>query len=310
MYIFNALYVIHCFAVNHENMTEPELRGEYDKKAKEIEKVMKDNIKENVSGLKKYTVLIEVVNDIEFMTAICEMEGKVYRCDIRDDFTKSWSSYYFGKWKNVPVVVVQTGKQVGSQFQYGSWFETKKALYYMDQIKYVFGVGVCGAAVDVDGKPRVLLGHVVVSSHIIGYDHQKKAEHDQNRSFSSNCCENPFYHFLTQTANKHKWDNGLKFGRVLSGSWLIANIEAQKSLLDFYRKDEIAFEMEGVGIAAACQSTKVKSWLVVKGVSDYARRDKNDDWQPAAARNATRFLSDMLNEGYVYNVVHIIMYSF
>ena len=290
-------------------MTVEELTREYDIKEKGIQEVMEGDIKKRVSGLKSYTVLIEVVNDREFMTAICQMEGEIYKCPVCDDLTKSWSSYYFGKWKNVPVIVVQTGKRVGSQFQYGSWFETKKALFYFPQIKYVFGVGVCGAAVDVDGKPRVPKGHVVVSSDIIGYDHQKKAEYDQNRSPSNSCERNNFYHFMNETANKHKWDKGLKFGQVLSGSWLIANIEAQKSLLDFYRKDQIAFEMEGVGIAVACEDTGVKACLV-KGVSDYASRDKNDVWQPAAARNATCFLSDMLNKGYVYNVVYMIMYSF
>ena len=300
-FYFNALYVIHCFAVNHENMTEKKLRDEYDIKEKEIQKVKQNDIKKQIPGLKDYTVLIEVVNKREFMAVICQMEGKVYECDdFHDHFTKSCSIYHFGKWKNVSVIVVRTGNQVGSQFQYGSWFETKKALFYFPQIKYVFGVGVCGAAVGVDGKPRVPLGHVVVSSHISGYDHQKKAKHDENRSHFSDCSLSRFYNFVTRTSKMHKWDKGLKIGRVLSGSWLIANIEAQKSLLDFYRKDEIAFEMEGVGIAAACQHTSVEGWLVVKGVSDYARSDKNDDWQPAAARNATRFLSDMLNEGYVF----------
>ena len=53
--------------------------------------------------------------------------------------------------------------------------------------------------------------------------------------------------------------------------------------------------MEGVGIAAACQNTKLDGWLVIKGVSDYANRDKSDAWQPAAARNATCYLSDMIN---------------
>ena len=295
------------FAVNDKNMTIDKLNQEFDNKMQVLQEPSRsvktpDELTEKVSRLEDYKHLIEVVNDIEFKTAICEMEGNIHQRTVHDYLTKSETDYFYGKWKKVPVVVVQTGKKVGSQFQYGSWFETKKALFYMPQLEYVFGVGVCGAAVDVDGsgrvKPRVPLGHIVVSSHIIGYDHQKKKpDCDESRGLSSLLSQDSFYQFLNRTITKHKWDNGLHFGRVLSGSWLVADIKAQKLVLDPSRRDEIAFEMEGVGISEACRSEKnVKTCLVVKGVSDYANRDKDDAWQPAAARNATRYLSDMINK--------------
>ena len=286
-------------------MTKQDLIDEYTEKSKKIKPLgdvkTKDKLSQTVAKLEDYEHLIEVVNDIEFYTVICEMEGEIYSCIVCDDFTEVDTTYYYGKWKKVPIVVVQTAKHDAAQFQFGSWFATKKALYYMPWIKYVFGVGVCGAAVDVDDlgieKPRVPKGHVVVSKYIQGYDHQKKAEHDESRSYVIPCGQYKFYNFLNQTEPKHKWDKGLKFGRVLSGSWLIANIEVQKSLLNCYQKDEIAFEMEGIGIAAACQNNKnVECCLVIKGVSDYANRQKNDGWQPAAARNAARYLSDMINK--------------
>ena len=315
-------------------MTEDKLDKEFGSKREAIQKIpsveTKEDLLKKVPELKTYTHLIEVVNDIEFKTAICEMDGnsKIYQCTVKDYLTESETIYVFGKWKNVPVVVLQTGKQVGSQFQYGSWFETKKALYYMPQLKHVFGVGVCGAAVDIDVvglernvKPRVPLGHVVVSSHIVGYDHQKKMpKHDENRSLQYDFRENPFYRFLGFPTHKHEWEKGLCFKRVLSGSWLVADIEAQKSILNLFRDDEFAFEMEGVGIAAACQygteNQKVKTSLVVKGVSDYANRDKSDAWQPAAARNATRYLSAMINEkaaavsNYIMLIVYIASYNY
>ena len=293
-------------------MTEDKLDEEFGKKIEAIQKKgsveTEKDLSDKVPNLKTYTHLIEVVNDIEFKTAICEMNGEIHQCTVKDYLTESETIYFFGKWKDVPVVVLQTGKQVGSQFQYGSWFETKKALYFMPQLKHVFGVGVCGAAVDVvvvglerNVKPRVPLGHVVVSSHIVGYDHQKKMpQHDETRSLQYDFRENSFYRFLDSAINKHEWQRGLCFKRVLSGSWLVADIEAQKSILNLFRDDESAFEMEGVGIAAACQystkNSKVMTSLVVKGVSDYANRDKNDAWQPAAARNATRYLSAMINK--------------
>ena len=286
-------------------MTEDKLNAEYRRKSIQARATVKTkgDLLNEVPELETYTHLIEVVNDIEFKTAICEMDGQIYQCAVEDCITKSETIYVFGKWKNVPVVVLQTAQRFGSHFQYGSWFETKKALCYMPHIKYVFGVGVCGAAVDVgsDGipKPRVPLGHVVVSSRIYGYDHQKKTpKHNENRSLLCDLSLDPFYQFLNRIIIKGKWEKGLHFGHVLSGSWLVADVEAQKSILNLFTKDEKAFEMEGVGIAAACYygGTGVESSLVVKGVSDYANRHKNDAWQPAAARNATRYLSDMINK--------------
>jgi len=153
--------------------------------------------------------------------------------------------------------------------------------------------------VDIDEtstKPRVDLGHVVVSSRIIGYDHRKKKpDHDEPRGFEKSLEEYQFYQSLTKTLIKHDWEKGLHFGQVLSGSWLFADENAQKLVSDPWQKDVIAVEMEGVGIAAACVKTVVEC-LVVKGVSDYANRNKDDTWQPAAARNATRYLSDMINK--------------
>jgi len=98
------------------------------------------------------------------------------------------------------------------------------------------------------------------------------------------------YEFLHDPTNKGKWNEGLHFGQVLSGSWLVADIQAQKLIL---QEDEIAFEMEGIGIAAACGGAEC---YVVKGVSDYADSKKDDTWQPAAARNATHYLSHMINK--------------
>ena len=243
-------------------------------------------------------VLIEVVNDTEFKTVISLMEGKISYHYIIDDLTNSTSTYYLGNLEGIPIVVVQTATRAGSQFQYGSWFETKKALHYFDNLKYIFAVGVCGAVIDPKSKsPRVHLGQVVISSHITGYDHKKILDgNTEDRGYTEDLSQYDFYNFLHTYGNQGKWRGKVRFGKVLSGSWLVASLAAQKFLLHPNHPDEIAVEMEGVGIAAACKNSAIKAFLVVKGASDYANSKKNDDWQPHAAREAASYLSEMLNK--------------
>ena len=135
------------------------------------------------------------------------MEGKISYHEIRDDLTESTSTYYFGNWKQVPVVVVKTATRFGAQFQYGSWFETKKALHYLPKVEYVFAVGVCGAITDKDTElPRVPLGDVVISSHIVGYDHKKIVDGGQiNRSLTEDQRHYDFYNFISHIGNQRDW---------------------------------------------------------------------------------------------------------
>ena len=236
----------------------------------------------------KYEVLLEVVNVIEFYTAISNMEED----EIQKVMDKGYP-YFFGSWGKVPVVMIQTGEKMGSQHENGSENRTRLALKVLPNIKYVFAVGVCGGVVK-KSVPTVDLGQVVISSKIIGYDHQKKKpEQNENRSFSMDLTQNKFYQFLMRPDNSV---GGTKFGKVFSGSWLVADaVNAQQQLLDIDPLG-VGIEMEGIGIACACQS-KVEC-LVVKGVSDHAGVDKKDNWQPAAARNAVKYLSKMLNQKY------------
>ena len=72
------------------------------------------------------------------------MEGDLKECIVTLTLTNTDTIYYFDRLESVLVVLVQTGERVGSQFQYGTWFETKNALHHMPNIEQVFGVGVCG----------------------------------------------------------------------------------------------------------------------------------------------------------------------
>ena len=170
-------------------------------------------------------ILIEVVNEVECMAVICEMEGRIAK------YIYEGHPYYYGCWGNVPVVMIQLYSKHGSHLETGSLTRTKKALELLPEVKHVFGVGICCAAErDGDDGWEAKLGCVVISTHIIGYDHQEITETNlSNHSYLKDCTNNKFYHFLQRFDNKRK---NTKFGKVLSGSKIIANDSAQQQILE------------------------------------------------------------------------------
>ena len=198
------------------------------------------------------------------------------------------SYYYVGKWgdKGIPVVIIQT--TMGSDGLHGSYNETRKALNYLPNLKYIFAVGVCGGA-----KGKVKLGDVVVSKVLQDCSVEVfKGGNVTTRSHGWSLIANPFYYFLSQTANT---PDIMTCGTVLSANKLLKDYNVQKKLLVQF-PEAIAFEMEGHGIGRACEETKKREteFLVVKGVSDLADEDKNDDWQPQAAVNAADALYEVM----------------
>ena len=185
------------------------------------------------------------------------------------------ASCYVGKWGDIPVLVVQTA--MGAKYQAASYETTTEILIAMPKIKYVFGVGVCGGV-----QEKVELGDVVVSSKIVGYDNSKVLpEGEQNRDITMSTDLGDFYRFIKQSqCSQDRFD--VCFGPVLSGSKVIADANKQAELRKNFCSEAVAFEMEGSGICAACISKA--ECLIIKGVCDHADKDKNDDWQPDAAR--------------------------
>ena len=236
----------------------------------------------------KYKVLIQTVNNNEFYAAMMEMKDHKAATYIGcDPVSKSFSYYHAGKWGSVPVVIIQTG--MGSNGVNSSWYETKKALYCIPYLKYIFSVGVCGGVAD-----KVNLGDVVISKAIQGYSDLKMTPFGWiNRSVHALCTQMQMCHYLTRGANSPTDGIIVKEKTVLSGPWFIADAKVQSDLLKL-STEAAAFEMEGANIVQACGQTKVEC-LVVKGVSDLADVEKNDDWQPQAARNAAKYLNDRIN---------------
>ena len=250
--------------------------------------------KSQLTDLEANEILIQTVNEREFYAAMVKMEKE---CDISRYTIKSTEHsgesfyYYVGKWgvRKIPVVIVQTG--MGSNGTHGSYNETKMALSSFPNLKYIFAVGVCGGFVG-----KVKLGEVVVSTKLEDCSDMKIADKVVIRGRSWQFEADPFYHFLSRANNI---PDNTKCGKVLSANNLVANTEFQKKLQEAC-PDAIALEMEGHGIGRACDEYNNKDkekkiqFLVIKGVSDLADKNKNDDWQAQAASNAAKALCKVM----------------
>ena len=252
------------------------LKQEYDDRKFE-DSMHRENLL-SIKGLEQPpSVLIQTVNNNEYYAVMLQLkEGSEVVC-----YTDGDSSYVVGEWgeSGIPVIIIQTIP--GSDRPYGSREETRKALGWFPNLKYVFTVGVCGGV-----KNKVDLGDVVVSTVIQGYSLAKKkgGEHINRFPPWDITKKTKFHQDLSRAANN------VKCGMVLSGNLLIADRESQKPLLREY-KEAIAFEMEGHGIADACDVMKKDIvYMIVKGVCDLADEDKDDRWQPQAATNAAKAL--------------------
>ena len=249
--------------------------------------------KEQLTDLESYEILIQTVNAREFQAAMLRMNMEcdiLHYCVEKSSVCPGESYYYVGNWgeKKIPVVIVQT--TMGSNGDHGSYYETKKALSCLPNLKFIFAVGVCGGFIG-----KVKLGQVVVSKDLQDCSNMKVADKIEIRSPSWQFKDDPFLHFLSQTANT---PTNTTTGMVLSANNLVANAGFQKQLLEA-RPGAIALEMEGHGIARACQQYMGEKgrriqFLVVKGVSDLADEKKSDNWQPQAASNAVDALYQVM----------------
>jgi len=86
------------------------------------------------------------------------------------------------------------------------------------------------------------------------------------------------------------------FGGIASGEKVIANQDALRQLLQQARL--LAVAMEGFGVAqAAAEVHPAPGFLEIRGISDFADKQKNDDWHEYAADAAAAFTVGLLRTG-------------
>ena len=161
-----------------------------------------------------------------------------------------------------------------------------------NNLNAIFAVGVaCG----VEGKSKIL--DVLVSKKISSYTAARIGTNSdggykiENRSTSNM----PVSSFLqTYFDQPPKWPGDKSIaakllnkptqlsGNILSGSYLIDNMEFKQKLLKCFAYDAIGIEMEGAGFIHDYPNTKYKI-MVIKAVCDFGNGKKNKKYQPTAA---------------------------
>jgi len=161
---------------------------------------------------------------------------------------------------------------------------------------------------------KVSVGDVVVATRVVYYDLRKELPtHTQHRGEEKEApatVGHAVNAFFTEhgepadctiadpggTSRTHRVFNGL----IGSGDAVIADhgSEIVKYLAGFNDKI-LAVDMEAAGLSQACHeqsaaSGRLQGWLVIRGISDDAGADKNDDYQAVAAWHAATTLRRLL----------------
>jgi nucleoside phosphorylase len=193
--------------------------------------------------------------------------------------------YDLGKINNTEIYMVQS--QMGTS-GVGASLSTVSAAIEALHPSAIIMVGIAfGLRPD-----KQKLGEILVSKQLMAYDSGKIKGTFIPRGDRSTCSESLLDKF---TSGDMDWQGAkVHFGLVLSGEKLVADEAFREDLLAIER-EAIGGEMEGVGLYVAARKEKV-DWIVVKGICDWAEREKDDTAQPIAARNAASFVLHVLQQ--------------
>ena len=236
----------------------------------------------------KVQLLLMTINDNEFHAALHHMAKRhIKNRNLEDsDIPKSFmvgnenEIYYFyiGNFADIPTALVKHKE--------GSLESQKLASVAMKiflNLKAIVAVGVCGTFGE--------LGHVIVSSEIVTYQHD-----DKNKSIQSS--SQVLFNFLQAPGN---WEfncyNDSSQDKYLSQSYFKPFLcpstpEAYHKFEDKIREDvcedAMAIEMEGSGIIKA--KGDGVHFIIVKSGCKYANDKATEAWEPVAAMAATSFV--------------------
>jgi adenosylhomocysteine nucleosidase len=172
-------------------------------------------------------------------------------------------------------------------------------------------VALVGIAAGVHRSVR--LGDVVVAQDVIYYDHRKETASGTLRRGQTRpvpiMVRHAINHFFSSNGEPYRAsfrdpDGVTRSGSVLPG--LIASGEAVvadarsgiRRYIENFNDKTLAVETEAGGVAEAFHESaadaRTRGWLAIRGISDYADAEKNDDYHDIASWHAAAVLIQML----------------
>ncbi|MFD0688600.1 5'-methylthioadenosine/S-adenosylhomocysteine nucleosidase family protein [Actinomadura fibrosa] len=170
-------------------------------------------------------------------------------------------------------------------------------------------VGIAGGI-----RPKTGLGDVLLATRVVYYDLRKQLpQQTQHRGEEREApaavghAVNAFFTHHGEPACFTITDPGgtqrtprVFSGLIGSGDAVIADHDSEIiSYLSRFNDKILAVDMEAGGLSQACHeqsaiSDRLQGWLVIRGISDDASPNKNDDHQPVAAWHAAMTLRQLL----------------
>ncbi|GHC55844.1 5'-methylthioadenosine/S-adenosylhomocysteine nucleosidase family protein [Streptomyces flavofungini] len=163
-------------------------------------------------------------------------------------------------------------------------------------------VGIAGAI-----HPDLRLGDVVVAQEVVHYEPRKVTPEGIRRRGRSHPVAAEVQHAVNDFFTEHDepWplpgagDHRARRGPIGSGEAVLADTEAaERAYLRQYNEKVLAVETEGAGLAEAVYAGPAhgapEPWLIVRGMSDTAGPDKDDQHHAVAARNAAEVFCALL----------------
>lgn len=160
--------------------------------------------------------------------------------------------------------------------------------------QYIFMFGIAASV-----KGRTNLGDVIIPTHIFYYEQAKIREGKVEIRPQSYQVDSLLRNRLTNFVVSDKTDKGhqIKFGPFAAGEKVISNQSTIEGLKD-YEPKLLGVEMESYGVAKAAANSSIQPrFIAVRGVSDFADENKNDEWRGKALSNAATFLLSFLKKG-------------
>lgn len=218
------------------------------------------------------------------------------------------NTFYCGLYGKYATVIVKTNT-MGSM-QRGASLQTTQDTINSFKPKAVIMGGIAF------GKDPIKqnFGDILISDSIISYNPSRVnddgtityrgSKPNTDLTLFNRFSQEKQFHFLFQEKENNV---NIHFGALLTGETLIDNKTYRDQLFSQY-PEAIGGEMEGTGIYAACEPSKIP-WIVIKSICDWADGEKDKTKQTLAATSSFEFIFHHLNSSIIFNSLNIQPYK-